>query len=646
MDRLPRLAAVVCLIHAASCAPALRLAPSDADTVLARQVLDAPDPGKDGPFAVLTLYYGSGTDRNRPEYRDSVAIRTRSVDASRLVDLGRSGRERNEYWGFTPEEMPLNARVWYPDAEGPFPLVLVVHGNHDMRDFSDPGYDYLGELLASRGYILASIDENFLNGSIREENDARGWFLLKHLELFGRFDEEEGNPFFGKVDMGRIALIGHSRGGEAVANAAAFNRLSHYPDDATVQFDFGFDIRGVVSIAPVDGQYLPTGRKVVMEDVSYLTFHGSHDGDVTSFHGLRLYDRLRFTSDDFHFKSAVYVYRANHGQWNTVWQSNDRGDRSGRVLDLRPLLSQEEQRRFAEVYVGAFLEVVLKDDRRYLPLFRDHRVIGRWLPKTMYITRFETSAFRPLATFEEDIDVTSGTAPGVTIVGDSLATWREATLLLRSSNRATTSRSQENQAVWIGWNNHIGGGDTARVGAPARYSLLLADGLAREWRVEGGVTLDLMLGATSTVPPPRPPSEEHLGASEADGRGRDRPAPDAEAEPTPVDLTIEVEDGRGHTASVRLGAYGPVRRPLTAHVLRRRDLEQRRFDHPWELILQTYSIPLGDFTALNPALDFASLRAVRLVFDRTQAGEVAVDQIGLSALDPAFLQARVEAPGG
>ncbi|HCW79388.1 MAG TPA: alpha/beta hydrolase, partial [Gemmatimonadetes bacterium] len=71
---------------------------------------------------------------------------------------------------------------------------------------------------------------------------------------------------------------------------------------------------------PVDGQYLPTGRKVVVEDVSYLTFHGSHDGDVTSFHGLRLYDRLNFTDPNvFNFKSAIFVYRANHGQWNTVW---------------------------------------------------------------------------------------------------------------------------------------------------------------------------------------------------------------------------------------------------------------------------------------------------------------------------------------
>ena len=70
-----------------------------------------------------------------------------------------------------------------------------------------------------------------------------------------RFNVEAGNPFEGKVDLGNIALIGHSRGGEAVANAAAFNKLSHYPDDASVHFNFDFDIKGIISIAPVDGQY-------------------------------------------------------------------------------------------------------------------------------------------------------------------------------------------------------------------------------------------------------------------------------------------------------------------------------------------------------------------------------------------------------
>jgi dienelactone hydrolase len=642
--RIRLLACAALVAGTTSCTPTLKLTPNDADVVLAHQALDAPDPSRPGPHRVLTLYYGSGTDQRRAVYRDSVSIRTGTVDASKLVDLGSSADERNGYWGFTPKEMPLNARVWYPDGEGPFPLVLVVHGNHDMKDFSDPGYDYLGNLLASRGYILASVDENFLNGGIRGENDARGWFLLQHLKLFEGFNEEEGNPFDGKVDMAHVALIGHSRGGEAVADAAAFNRLTHYPDDASLTFDFGFDIRGVVSIAPVDGQYLPTGRKVAMENVSYLTFHGSHDGDVTSFHGLRLYDRLRFTDDDFHFKSAIYVYRANHGQWNTVWQNHDNGPRSGRILDLRPLVSQGEQRRFAELYVSAFLDVVLQGDKRYLPMFRDHRVIGQWLPKTMYITRFQTSSFRSLADFEEDIDVTTGSADGVALRGDSLATWKEGILELRSANRTNTSQSQENQAVWLGWNNRIAGEDTTRTGPAARYVVRLPDGLARTWRLDDESTLDLMLGATHATPGPR---KDPAADSTSQGPGGGRAArsggqeEEEEEDGPPIDLSVEVEDGSGRTAAVDLRRYGAIRRPLETHVMRRADLEERRFAEPWEQILQTYSIPLGDFVERNGSLDVRELVEVRLVFDRSVAGEVVVDEIGLSALDPAFLTARV-----
>jgi len=640
------------LVHPA-CHPAVRLTPSDAYEVLNRHSLDAPDPGERGAFDVLTLYYGSGTDQRRPEYRDSVAIVTPTVDASKLVSLGESADERNEYWGFTPREMPLNARVWYPDGEGPFPLVLVVHGNHDMRDFSDPGYDYLGELLASRGHILASVDENFLNGGIRGENDARGWFLLQHLHQFSRFHEEEGNPFFGKVDMDRIALIGHSRGGEAVANAAAFNRLSRYPDDANITFDFGFGIRGIISIAPVDGQYLPTGRKVVAEDVSYLTFHGSHDGDVTSFHGLRIYDRIKWNTDGAmrsagvpKLKAAVYVYRANHGQWNTVWGAHDRGPRSGRSLDLRSLISAEEQRRFAELYVSAFLELVLKENTAYLPLFRDHRVIGSWLPKTMYVTRFETDGFRELAGFEEDFDVESGSVAGVKLRGDSLSTWRESTLHLRSSNRANTSASQETQAVTVGWGppdadeedsavvaaQGEGGGDvegsasmvtadTAEsVAGRAIYAVELGGRLAARWALGPAHSFDF------TLSPSRPD----------DGEGNE------DDEPPPMGELIQVEavDAAGRVARVALGRYGPVRPPMEIYILRRRDQERQRYSQRWELIPQSYSIPLGDFVEVESALDLRQLTELRFSFDRRYRGEVVLDRIGLSELHPDFWRAR------
>jgi dienelactone hydrolase len=614
-----------------ACYPALQLAPDDSHTVLTRHTIAAPHPGEPGSYAVRTLYYGSGTDQRRPEYRDSVTITTATVDASKLVDLGQTASSRNRYWGFTPREMPLNARVWYPEGRGPFPLVLIVHGNHNMRDFSDPGYGYLGELLASRGYILASVDMNFLNGAIRGENDARGWFLLKHLEAWRDFNGTEGGPFHGIVDMSRITLIGHSRGGEAVGHAAAFNRLSHYPDDASLRFDFDFDIRSIIAIAPVDGQYTPSDRLVPVENVSYLVFHGSHDGDVSSFAGLRTWHRLEFTDDTPRFKSAVYVYRANHGQWNTVWGAHDNGPRSARILDLRGLMDAEEQRDFARVYISAFLEATLRDDDRYLPLFRDHRVAADWLPKTMYVTRFQSSGFHALADFEEDIDLTSGSAAGIRIRGDSLATWREGEVNMRWSN-ATFQR----KAVWLGWNNRIAGEDTTRHGPPAVYEVTLADTLARAWGVGPDSYLELALVATDATPSPRRAPVDSAAqadtAGEAGAAARSRsPARrrgEEERKP-PIDVTVEIEDANGAIARVPLSRYGPIRRPLETRVLRRADRERTAFARMHELVLQSFSIPLVDFQAAS-SIDVSELRAVRLVFDQVVAGTVIVDDIGVA----------------
>ena len=667
----PRLAIPIALAAlATACAGSLELTPSDAPTVLSGHHLDHPNPALPGPHDVLTLYYGSGTDKNRAEYRDSVSIVTEPVDASKLVSLGGSAKSRNEYWGFPPDSFPINARVWYPDDPGPHPLVLVVHGNHNMRDFSDPGYDWLGELLASRGYILASVDMNFINGGIRGENDGRGWLLLKHLQAWRRFADDQENPFHGRVDLGNIGLIGHSRGGEAVALAAAFNRLTRYPDDASFEFDFGFDIKAVIAIAPVDGQYLPADQRAPVHDVNYLVFHGSHDGDVTSFHGLRQFNRVGFSGGgggrgagrvaggddgvdvsgaaDF-FKSAVYVYRANHGQWNTVWGAHDNGPRSPRILELDGLLPPEDQREFGRVFVSSFLDITLKGDDRYRPIFRDHRVAGDWLPKTMYIMRFMDSSFRPLANFEEDIDVTTGSAAGVALRGADFSTWREGRLALRSANRTSTSSSQLNQALWLGWNNSYRGSDEPA--PPAVFTFTLPDGFAGEWAVGPETSLEMHVGGLDDEPGPRKRPEEEGdeeegdegdpgGAEEEAEEGRDDKDTEDEEKP-PLELTVAAVDADGDTARVRLTDYGPLRRPLTIRVLRRKDLEDNRFANPWELILQHFSIPLADFAAVNRAFDPGTLRAVLLVFDRMEKGTVVVDDMGLSRLHPGFTAARV-----
>lgn len=627
-----------------ACAPALKLATDDSATVLSQHRLDAADPSQPGPFTVRFLYYGSGTDRNRPAYRDSVTLKTEPVDASKLLDLGTTAKSRNSYWGFTPSKMPLNARVWYPDGDGPFPIVLIAHGNHNMKEFSDPGYGWIGELLASRGYIVASLDMNFINGGIRGENDARGWFFLKHLEQLRKWNVEEGNPFSGKADLDNVALIGHSRGGEAVGHAAAFNTLTHYPDNANVRFDFGFGIKSIIAIAPVDGQYQPANRLVPVENVNYLVFHGSHDGDVSSFMGIRQYQRVAFTDDEPRFKAAVFVYRANHGQWNTVWGAHDNGPRSPRILDLRTLMPPEDQRQFGKVYISAFLDATLRNRKEYLPLFRDHRVAGDWLPKTMYITRFEESTFRPVAGFEEDIDVTSGSMQRVRIQGDSLATWQETRLSLRTANSPAEGSSQYNNAVTLGWNNRLAGEDTTRMGPTAAYTITLPDDLPADFELHERSALQFLMMPTETMPGARAePKDSAAAADSTKSSSGPRPKPkerDEDEELPPVDFSIVLTDAAGVSSTLPVSNYGVVRRPLESWVLMRRDLESSRFASQSEIVLQTYSLPLADFRAAAPALDVRRIRSIRFLFDRAIAGTIIVDDIGFAALDPAYLAGR------
>jgi dienelactone hydrolase len=347
---------------------------------------------------------------------------------------------RRAYWGFGPEALPLNGRVWYPVGDGPFPLVLVVHGNHAMEEFSDTGYDYLGNLLASRGFIVASVDENFLNYSLaadlltftalQNENGTRAWLLLEHLAAWRTWNQTPGNPFFGKVDLDSVALIGHSRGGEAVAIAAAFNRLPFDPDDATVAFNYGFGIRSVIAIAPIDKQYQPAGRPTPLRDVNYLVLHGSHDMQAPMFFGAEQYERVQFSGDQFTFKAGLYIYGANHGQFNTVWGRQDNPLPAGWLYNTRQLLPADQQAQIAKVYIAGFLEATLHDQLGYLPLFRDHRSAPDWLPDTIMLHQYMDTSTRLVATFE-DLDVSATTPPGGHVEGQNLTVWRQGTVLTR-----------------------------------------------------------------------------------------------------------------------------------------------------------------------------------------------------------------------
>src|ERR1700722_20149800 len=352
--------------------------------------LAAPNPADPGPNRMLSLFYGNGSDIRRPEYGKSVAIKTKTIDGSLFFKDFKGWKEklRRRYWGFGLDKVPLNARVWYPQGDGPFPLALIVHGNHNMTDFSDPGYEYLGQLLASRGFILASIDENCLNGWIvapEKEQAVRGWMLLEHLKLWREWNDTPGNVFYHKVDVSNVSLLGHSRGGEAVATAALFNTLPYYPEDANIQFNYHYPIKSLIAIAPVDGQYKPAGEYRIIKDVSYFTIQGANDSDVSSFNGSRQWDHVHYSGAGHFFKAELYIYGANHGQFNTRWGRSDVGHMLGWFLNQKPLLDPKDQRQIAKTYISAFLETTLRGNRDYLSMFRDYRAARDWLPKTYYM---------------------------------------------------------------------------------------------------------------------------------------------------------------------------------------------------------------------------------------------------------------------
>jgi hypothetical protein len=340
----------------------------------------------------------------------------------------------------------------------------------------------------------------------------------------------------------------------------------------------------------------------------------------------------------------VFVYRANHGQWNTVWGAHDNGPRSARILDLRTLMPPDDQRQFGRVYISAFLDATLRGRKEYLPLFRDHRVAADWLPKTMYITRFEESTFRPIAGFEEDIDVTSGSVQGVSIQGDSLATWQESRLSLRTANSPAEGSSQYNNAVTLGWNNRLAGDDTTRMGPTAAYTITLPDDLPPDISLDERSALQFLMMPTETMPGPRAePKDSTAAADSTKSSSAPRPKPkerDEDEELPPVDFSIVLTDAAGVSSALPVSNYGVVRRPLESWVLMRRDLERSRFARQSEIVLQTYSVPLADFRGAAPALDVRRIRSIRFLFDRAVAGTIIVDDIGFAALDPAYLVAR------
>ena len=566
---------------------AVRVQP-DASTLRLDRVpapLTEQNPTTLGSYAVRTLSYGSGKDTRHPEYGARAQLITAPVDGRPFLAswIGMRGALRSRYWEVQPESLPLNGIAYLPAAQGKLPLILIVHGNYMMQGRSDLALSYLASFLASHGYIAVTIDENFLNSAWYNtfgespETVARGWLLLEHLRQLHEWNNAPGNPLFGRIDTDRIALIGHSRGGEAVVVAAALNRLQRYPEDARRQLHYGYQIKSIVAIAPVFGQYRPTGRAIVLRDADYMVLHGAYDGDIVSFFGSWQFNQFDLSGSDQRFETAVYIYGANHSDFTSEWAGTEKPGPSRYLFNRKLLLTPEDQRRVVEAYVLSFIKVSASNDRRYLPLLRDARVGRNWLPKTIYLTQYRQSRTKWLANFEEDFDVTTGSLPGSHLSGQSLAEWSEREVQMRRGPNG-------NHAVFLGWES-----SAASYTIDSQYAIPMER--------QDSITLSI-----AALPDPG-----SVG---------------------PIDFTLELADGAGRKSSVLLSDFSFVQPPLPADYMKSELLSSVSRSEP---VFQTFDFPLAWFEEHNDQLNLTDIRRIRLVFDRTPRGRIAVDDIGVQA---------------
>ncbi|TVR53512.1 MAG: hypothetical protein EA426_17825 [Spirochaetaceae bacterium] len=547
--------------------------------------LSLADPGIPGPLSPAMLVYGGGHNPRRPEYSlDVVDIRTTTVDVSAFVDTF-----EDHYWGYTAEAVPLNGRIFYPTEPGVYPVVVMVHGNHPPYRPSERGYDYLGRHLASHGMIFASIDQTFLNG-LSGENDARGIVLLEHAKLILGWNDDPSNPLFGQINTDQVAVAGHSRGGEAAVHAAVFNRFSAYPDDVTVPFEYGLPIRAVISVAPIEGQYRPADRSLtVPPDVDYLVLHGSHDGDVSEHFGLRFVNRAPLPgaeSSPDAIRAGIWIYGANHGQFNTEWSP-----RQDPFATLRGnLLSADEQRRIAVTTITALLLAAFDREPGYREFLAAPERGRGWLPQTRYVTQFSDNTAVTIADFDDDPFLETATLHGWAVEVEGFASARE-----RRPPFSSRGRVGADGWAFVGrWNDR-------------------SDGRSDEDSAEDASIL---------------PSLRLIAADSGDAVHADRLAFDitrlaparlsdeATREPLDVSVRVRFSDGAESLYDVSefaLVSYGP------------RVTTVRGSMH--HNIPQTVVLPIGGRFDTSGISSVPGIVAIEFLFDAARAGSVAIDNV-------------------
>lgn len=486
---------------------------------------------------------------------------------------GIAGYIKEKYQGYGLDAVPIRGRIWYPQETNQCPTLFIVHGNHDYREESYLGYAYLGEYLASYGYVMVSVDENACN-LLTNENDARAILLLENIAALLEYNKMPESLIYQKIDATHLALAGHSRGGEAVSIAYLFNNEEVNPNNGRINLGYHFDIRSIIAIAPTVDQYKPTNKSVQLEDVNYLIIHGSNDQDLYNFSGIKQYKNISFTGKGDYIKTALYCAGCNHGQFNSRWGLYDQTGLYRKVLNVKNFVSEEEQQRIAEIFIKIFLDCTLKEDTTHMKLLEDYRAYREYLPEILYVQSYQTSDFIALCNFEEDTSLRSGTMEGVTLNVEGGNIWTEGLY--------PTEAAQSNSAIYLQWEN----------------------------------------GALPTLIIAMPKINMHNRTLQFDIMNLKEGFKEEDAKL--LEAQIIIEDASKQQAEVLLSDCATI---YPAFLVRLNKLQYLLDEKEYKHQFQTVSMPIEKFSANNNQIDVTQIISVKMIFT-DDAGVVAIDEIG------------------
>lgn len=206
-------------------------------------------PAPTGPDRVWTLTMRVvDTQRNDPYLRDGtkreLAVRfwypTPSDAPCRPAEYASP-----EVWAYLTKllsiqlpEIQTNSCWNAPVANGAHPIILMTHSYTGMLT----DYTFISEDLASRGYVVASIAHTY-ETTVVEFPDGRLEDLKFLVGKLATLNLTPQSPFFVRLDLSRIGVVGHSLGGEAT--------LSSLEQDARLKAAVILD--GVVSDESAEG---------------------------------------------------------------------------------------------------------------------------------------------------------------------------------------------------------------------------------------------------------------------------------------------------------------------------------------------------------------------------------------------------------